>query len=189
MNGSKGLDIVVVVSSCLERLLTREDVETTTKFHAQAPPAISLMSYLKRIHQYANCSSTCFIVSLIYIDRLCQHSYLSLSILNIHRIVITAVCLAAKFHDDFYYPNQFYSQVGGISLAELNMLEIEFLFGINFGLFVDRDCYQKYEEALFYSERRRLEDDDDEDFEEDYEDEARRRTRRYLIEEDDYFVT
>jgi len=69
----------------------------------------------------------------------------------VHRILITAVCLAAKFYEDFFYPNLFYAQLGGIPLIELNSLEVEFLFGIDFALHVSSDVYAKYEDALFRS--------------------------------------
>ena len=44
--------------------------------------------------------------------------------------------LAAKFFDDRYYNNEYYSKVGGISNAEINLLEREFLHYINFRLYV-----------------------------------------------------
>jgi len=112
------------------------------------PPQITIKAYLERIEKYANCSPSCFVVSLIYIDRLCQHSVMSLSLLNVHRILITAVCVAAKFLDDSYYPNLFYSQLGGIPLKELNNLEVEFLFGLNFALHVSPHEYNRYHSGL-----------------------------------------
>jgi hypothetical protein len=31
--------------------------------------------------------------------------------------------LAAKFFDDFYYKNEYYAKVGGITIIEINILE------------------------------------------------------------------
>jgi hypothetical protein len=56
--------------------------------------------------------------------------------------------VAAKFLDDSYYPNLFYSQLGGIPLKELNNLEVEFLFGINFTLHVSPHEYRRYYSGL-----------------------------------------
>lgn len=119
-----------------------------TKFHALKPPRITIKAYLLRIERYANCSPSCLVVSLIYIDRLCQHSMMSPSLLNIHRLIITSVCVAAKFLEDSYYPNQFYSQLGGITLKELNFLEVEFLFGLNFALHVTPHEFRRYDMGL-----------------------------------------
>ena len=56
--------------------------------------------------------------------------------------------VAAKFFDDKYYNNEYYSRVGGINNKELNSLEIEFLNFINFNLFVDPYIFLKYRERL-----------------------------------------
>lgn len=142
------VDLVGVLATLVERLLENKLHHQITKFHALRPPQITIKSYLERIEKYANCSPSCFVVSLIYIDRLCQHSFMTLSLLNVHRILITAVCVAAKFLDDSYYPNLFYSQLGGIPLKELNNLEVEFLFGINFTLHVSPHEYRRYYSGL-----------------------------------------
>lgn len=39
-----------------------------------------------------------------------------------------AVMTAAKMFDDFYYSNQHWAEVGGISVTEMNNIELEFLF-------------------------------------------------------------
>ena len=73
-----------------------------------------------RIHKYASCSNECFILALIYIDRLIQRNNFLLTELNVHRVVITAVLLAAKFFDDAYYNNAYYAKVGGVLVSEMN---------------------------------------------------------------------
>lgn len=119
------LKIVAVLAKLIEQLLIHGELyHQHTKFHALKPPQITIKAYLERIERYAKCSPSCLVVSLIYIDRLCQHSMMSLSLLNIHRLIITSICVAAKFLDDSYYPNLFYSQIGGITLKELNFLEV-----------------------------------------------------------------
>jgi hypothetical protein len=106
-----------------------------TIFHALKPPAISVHKYLQRIFQYANCSRSCFVVALIYVDRIIQrNANFMITSLNIHRLLITSVMVAAKFYDDIYYDNAYYAKVGGIPTAEMNSLELEFLFMINFTL-------------------------------------------------------
>ena len=83
-----------------------------------------------RLVRYSKCSPSCYVLMLIYIDRLIAATNLRLSELNIHRVMITALLLAAKFFDDEYFHNSFYAKLGGISLAELNALELEFLLGV-----------------------------------------------------------
>ena len=103
---------------------------------------------MRRIHKYASCSNECFILALIYIDRLIQRNNFVLTELNVHRVVITAILLAAKFFDDAYYNNAYYSKVGGVLVSEMNGLEVDFLFRINFSLHVTPELFEKYKAEL-----------------------------------------
>lgn len=100
------------------------------------------------IHKYASCSKECFILALIYIDRLIQRNNFLLTDLNVHRVVITSVLLAAKFFDDAYYNNAYYAKVGGVLVEEMNNLETQFLFKIDFSLRVQPEVFEKYEAEL-----------------------------------------
>lgn len=101
-----------------------------------------------RIQKYASCSKECFILALIYIDRLIQRNNFLLTELNVHRVVITAILLAAKFFDDAYYNNAYYAKVGGVHVAEMNNLETQFLFKIDFSLRVLPEVFEKYSAEL-----------------------------------------
>eukprot|EP00456_Euglypha_rotunda_P020378 TRINITY_DN17835_c0_g1_i24.p1 TRINITY_DN17835_c0_g1~~TRINITY_DN17835_c0_g1_i24.p1 ORF type:complete len:216 (-),score=34.41 TRINITY_DN17835_c0_g1_i24:12-659(-) len=57
--------------------------------------------------------------------------------------------LAAKFFDDHYYNNAFYAKVGGVICEEMNSLEVEFLFMLNFHLFVSTRTYKLYYQELY----------------------------------------
>jgi len=59
-----------------------------------------------------------------------------------------SVMLAAKFFDDQYYNNAYYAQIGGVSVEEINTLEVEFLFMINFSLFATRETFYQYDREL-----------------------------------------
>jgi Cyclin len=109
---------------------------------------LTFLPYCHRIHKYASCSNECFILALIYIDRLIQRNNFLLTELNVHRVVITAILLAAKFFDDAYYNNAYYSKVGGVLVSEMNGLEVDFLFRINFSLHVTPELFYQYKEEL-----------------------------------------
>lgn len=87
-------------------------------------------------------------LALIYIDRLITKRRVVLDPLNVHRLLVTSVMLAAKFFDDHYLDNQHYAAVGGVPQGEMNTLELEFLFLLEFSLFVSRTDYDMYREAL-----------------------------------------
>lgn len=151
---AEGLAVIRVLAAVLDRLVSanamqaRTETEQVTKFHALKAPEISIYQYLERIHKYASCSSQCFIMALIYIDRLISRNNFLLTDLNVHRVVITSVLLAAKFFDDAYYNNAYYAKVGGVLLSEMNSLEVEFLFRISFSLHVNPELYNKYHAEL-----------------------------------------
>jgi hypothetical protein len=127
---------------------TPPDTSTPSKFLAERAPSISIQDYLYRIARYSCTSQEVFILALIYIDKFIRESGVLLHILNVHRILITATMLAAKFFDDQYYNNAYFARVGGIPRDEINQLEIEFLFGTRFSLRVTPETFDKYQAEL-----------------------------------------
>ncbi|KAF9900922.1 hypothetical protein EC991_006729 [Linnemannia zychae] len=67
---------------------------------------------------------------------------------NIHRLLITCLMVAAKFTSDLFYSNARYAKVGGLSLPELNQLELVFLFTTQFDLNVKEEELQRVGNAL-----------------------------------------
>lgn len=53
-----------------------------------------------------------------------------------------------KFICDQYFNNAYYAKVGGVLTAEINLLEVEFLFLLNFTLFVPTDIYVQYHSEM-----------------------------------------
>lgn len=149
-----GASIVPVLGCVLNQLCDRNDhlpdnTNGLSKFHALRPPAISIKDYLLRIAKYAACSGECFVLALVYIDRIIQSNpTFVVNSLNIHRLLITSVMLAAKFFDDQYFNNAYYAKVGGVPRGEMNSLEVEFLFMTNFTLFVPTEQYRQYYKEL-----------------------------------------
>lgn len=60
------------------------------------------------------------------------------------RFIIAALTVAAKELCDSFCTNVHYARVGGISLRELNTLELEFLFLIDWRLAINADELQQY---------------------------------------------
>lgn len=144
-----GQAIVPVLACVLRQLCFKNDMlptnKSVNKFHALRPPAISIRDYLMRIAKYAACSGECFVLALVYIDRIIKDNpTFVVNSLNIHRLLITSVMLAAKFFDDQYFNNAYYAKVGGVPCVEMNSLEVEFLFMTNFTLFVATEEYRQY---------------------------------------------
>lgn len=100
--------VLSLLSSLLERSVQRNEMlleakqikDVVTVFHGLRAPTLSVCKYIDRIFKYSGCSPSCFVVAHIYVDRLLQHTEIKLTSLNIHRLLITSIMLAAKFMDD-----------------------------------------------------------------------------------------
>jgi hypothetical protein len=143
-----------VLACILGKLVEKNDMlvphPTLSKFHSVRAPAISIKDYLLRIAKYAACSGECFVLALVYIDRIIQNNpTFIVNSLNIHRLLITGVMLAAKFYDDQYYNNAYFGKVGGVPCGEMNSLEVEFLFMCNFSFAVPPQQYEQYYTELY----------------------------------------
>lgn len=153
--GLKELDnprVLSLLSSFVERSVERNETllegkqikDVVTVFHGLRAPTLSVGKYIDRIFKYSGCSPSCFVVAHIYVDRFIQHTEVKLTSLNVHRLLITSIMLAAKFIDDAFFNNAYYAKVGGVSTSELNRLETSFLLGIDFRLQVSVDTFARY---------------------------------------------
>lgn len=60
----------------------------------------------------------------------------TISSLTVHRFLIASVCVSTKALCDAFCTNSHYAKIGGIKLAELNVLEREFLSSLEWRLIV-----------------------------------------------------
>jgi hypothetical protein len=117
-------------------------------FSSNTAPQISIFDYLKRIQTYGGMENSTLILSLIYIDRLCEKN-ITLTKFNIHRILFAAILIAVKYNEDSFYENSYYAQIAGIKNKELKVIEYTFLEMINFNAYVDEDTFNLYKESLY----------------------------------------
>lgn len=71
-----------------------------TIFHSSIAPGVSIKQYIDRIFKYSNCSPSCLVVAYIYMDKFLQQIGDCLTSLNVHRLLITSIVLAAKYVED-----------------------------------------------------------------------------------------
>ncbi|XP_073017698.1 cyclin-U4-1-like [Primulina eburnea] len=143
--------VIKFLSSLIQRAAETNDVfrdlstQKISIFHGLTRPTISVQCYLERIFKYANCSPSCFIVAYIYLDRFAmKQPFLPINSYNVHRLLIASVLVSAKFMDDIFYNNAYYAKVGGINTVEMNLLEMDFLFGLGFELNVSLSTFHTY---------------------------------------------
>ncbi|CEJ90101.1 Putative PHO85 cyclin-7 [[Torrubiella] hemipterigena] len=199
-------------------------------FHGKNVPAITILSYLARIHKYCPTTYEVFLSLLVYFDRMTERvnelvvktesdrrptpasngqpftgtpaedehvvveddddladdddesmvdtpsgpsrpesrrismaserhpshngpTFLVVDSFNIHRLIIAGVTCASKFFSDVFYTNSRYAKVGGLPLAELNHLELQFLILNDFRLAIPVEDLEAYGTMLveFYA--------------------------------------
>lgn len=111
-------------------------------FFGTRVPAVSLKNYVKLCLSSFNCSGECYVLALVYINRIAKIAPNMICSLSIHRLLFFALLLAAKYHDDDYYSNRCYAKIGGLTVERMNMLEIEFVKMLDWKVFVDAQEYQ-----------------------------------------------
>ena len=108
-------------------------------------PNISVKDYLERIQTYTNIEKSTLIICLIYIDRLCNKAKVTLTYYNIHRILFSSIIIGIKYNEDCFYDNKYYSQIAGVKMKELVILEYNFIKMLNCELYVSKELYDKYQ--------------------------------------------
>ena len=145
---SETLNLILEQNKSLEDYKEIIKQQSKMAFSANSIPEISIKDYLIRIQTYSNIEKSTLIISLIYIDRICENSNLNLTYFNIHRILFTAVLMSIKYNEDNFYDNKFYAEIAGVKLKELNMIENNFTDMIDFKYYVDDETYEKYKDYL-----------------------------------------
>jgi len=124
---------------------------TRSCFHSKLAIDSHLEEYLAHLDWFFECSSPCLVIALIYFDRvLASGSKITLSVDTCHRLFLTSLVVATKFHDDDYtpYPNAFYADVGGVSVEEMNAMEKSFCKSIDWHFYVEPKEFLQYQELL-----------------------------------------
>ena len=109
---------------------------------------ITINDYLQRLVKYTQVESSTLIAMLIYIDRLCELNNFIINSYNVYKILFSSLIIAIKYNEDEYYDNKFYAKVGGLTLKEMNNLEINYLSLIDFKLYISEEVFDNYFENL-----------------------------------------
>jgi hypothetical protein len=110
---------------------------------------MSIGFYLSRIRESFDCSDACAVFALVFIDRAARHNPdLALNELTCHRLLLTCIMVAAKFHDDTCYRTEHYATVGCLEAGELVTLEEELVRALGWRLYLTPDQYQRCKDEM-----------------------------------------
>lgn len=140
-------DIVKTQAIDAQTRRKRKNTHSTYSYFASAlKPKLSVEEYVHRLATYLHISDSCFILALIYIDRLTERNpEVVIDSYSIHRLCAISVILAMKFNDDqLLFKNKYIANVVGIDVNELCELEYKFMELIEFELFVQPEMFTQY---------------------------------------------
>ncbi|KAJ4261473.1 Pho80p cyclin [Fusarium torreyae] len=168
-------DMVELVAHMLAELIATNDAIRIsngglTRFHSRTAPGISVRDYLHRLARHATLTPPLLLAMVYYIDRLCaMYPEFTINTLTVHRFLITAATVAAKGLSDSFWNNTTYARVGGVRVAELKLLELEFLYRVDWKIVPNPEVLVAYYKGLvertpgYVLESDGSEDDEDED--------------------------
>jgi len=106
-------------------------------------PMISLDKYIQRLAHYTFTPSSCFLVALVYMDRIISShpDNFALTEFNVHRLFMACLVIATKFWSDWFYDNEYYAKIGGVTSSELSGLEMNVLLWLDFHLLIDSESF------------------------------------------------
>jgi hypothetical protein len=113
-------------------------------------PEIDFLQYIQRLYKYTSCSKSCFIVSLIYIEKILKkYEIANIQHSIIFKLYFVSLLVAIKWNDDDYLSNVYYSKVGGIEKEELLRLQLIFFELLDYNAFVNKEDYKKMSNDVF----------------------------------------
>lgn len=84
-----------------------------------------------------------------YIDKLCLlYPSFTINSLTVHRFLITAATVGSKGLSDSFWTNSTYARVGGVTLKELALLELEFLTRVQWRIIPSPEALVDYYRSL-----------------------------------------
>ncbi|KAI8947296.1 cyclin-domain-containing protein [Xylaria longipes] len=147
-------DMVTLIANMIGELIETNDSlamksGNLTRFHSRTAPGISVLDYLQRLAKHATLTPPLLLSMVYYIDRLCAlYPDFTINTLTVHRFLITAATVAGKGLSDSFWNNSFYARVGGVKVAELKLLELEFLYRVDWRIVPIPEVLEVYYKGL-----------------------------------------
>lgn len=115
------------------------------EYYSKNLPTISLYDYCIRLKRYSKCLNESFIIAYYYLLKIKETTDMIINNHNLFRLLLVSLLLAIKYLEDIHINNDFYAKISGISLQELNLLEVSFIKLLNFNLNIPMDHFMETE--------------------------------------------
>ena len=99
---------------------------------------ISIEDYMTRLEDNWNVDeSSTFAIAAKLLHRFLRKTSCLIKYNNSHRLILSALTIATKWHEENYYSQDHYCSVGGVSKRELFALEVFFMKHLDYEIFVN----------------------------------------------------
>ena len=119
-----------------ERPLNKNDI-----FYSNKIPLITTEEFIIRIEKYTHLECSTLISAFIYTKRLIEKENYIIGLNNLYRIFLGACIIAIKFNEDSNFKNKYYAKIGGLNLEEMNLIEYNIYYRIDFNLIINEKEY------------------------------------------------
>lgn len=127
--------------------------------YSQKIPLLRIEEYLNRIVKYTRMEYSNLVNTFIYLDRFFLKENFVLCLNNVYKLILACVVLSIKFNEDTKFKNIYYARIGGISLDEMNEIELNIYYRLDYDLFVRQDEYMYYLNKLLNYNKEKEEDE------------------------------
>ena len=80
----------------------------------------------------------------MYIDRFCDKFDYVLNLYNIYKLILVTCLISIKYNEDIFIGTKQYSEIAGVSVRDLNILEYQMFVLLDYNLFIENEYYQQY---------------------------------------------
>lgn len=113
-------------------------------FYLDQIPPISLDNYIRHLVKYTSMNISSLILSVIYLDQFCEKYRYILNFNNIYRLILIFVFISLKYNEDNMVNAKIYSNIAGVSVEDLKMLEYQICAYLDFEFYVKTEYYEQY---------------------------------------------
>ena len=119
------------------KIINNEDNYKLYYFTCVTQPDISISKYIEKIYKSEIIKKDNFDSIIIYTINLLKKlntKNVYLNKYNCHRLILILLMLSCKIHEEYYYSNSCWANIGGVKLKEINVMEIIILKLLNYNL-------------------------------------------------------
>ncbi|KAM7151069.1 cyclin-Y-like protein 1 [Molossus nigricans] len=128
-----------------EYLYSSDPEEMDLEKYNHIPHPESIYSFIRPLFNAFCLTGQFAITTLVYLERLVIYAKIDIGPTNWKRVVLGAILLASKFLNELIVRNVFFCRVmKNITLKDLNELERQYIYLLQFNLYVSASVYAKY---------------------------------------------